>query len=149
MNDGATLQHVSFLTRTVRGFIPWRLRRALFLSSIYQQLVESEAKDPQHIRQLNKALNLSKGRLIGAIPIMTRVVYWSRKTDSSYEINDRTMTVRDAFRDDVDEESRQQLFEQIVRSMPNVIRYARHNHTVYDLKRLFKQVHTLGLCPTH
>jgi hypothetical protein len=146
MNDGATIQHASFLTRTIRGLIPWRLRRALFLTSVYQQMLAAEDKDPQHIRQLNKVLNLSKGGLIGAIPIMTRVVYWSRRTDSSFEINDRRLTVRDVIREDVDEDSRQQLLEQIARSMPAVIRYARLSLTVYDLKRLFKQAHTLGLC---
>lgn len=149
MSNSTVSNRPVLLERVLRDFVPWRIRRLVFLSSLYARVMDRKDFDTQHIQHLNRVLNLSNGFVLPNSRILMRSALWICRTRKEFRIQDKTLKISDLGNESLDEKTESELIARIIGSIPCFVRYAKVPQTTYDAKKLLRELRAMGAIPAH
>ncbi len=149
MSNSETTKRSIFLGSFIRELMPWRLRRLVFLSSLYARVVDRKDFDQHHIKRLNRVLNLSNGLMLPNSKFLVRSALWICRTAKEFQIKDKTLKISDLGREGLDAKTEAEMITRIIDSIPCFLRYAKIPQTTYDAKKLLSELRTMGVIPVN
>lgn len=142
-------QHTSLLSfirptinKLAHSLLSWRIRRLIFLSSIYATALQVSKLDKEHADKLAKVLNIARDHRAMELPVAIKSIIWYKTNPKCIFVKNRRLTVRDLVRSDLTEQECDAIASYIVKVMPSWLKYANLVQMVYDVKCLAKQLHT-------
>lgn len=144
-----THQHTSLLSfirptvnKLAHSLLSWRIRRLIFLSSVYATALQVSKLDKDHADKLAKVLNIARDHRAMELPVAIKSIIWYKTNPDCVFLKDQRLSVRDLVRPDLSEQECDAIAAYIVQVTPVWLRYAKMAQMVYDVKSLAKQLHT-------
>lgn len=124
------------LSYFARRFLTWKLRRLIFLSSLYGVVSQVRHVDEENAKRLVKALNIANNPDSVQLPVAVKSAIWSHRVENGFYIEDRHLNVQDLGSKDIKDADLEEIARWIVKKMPYWLHYAKSTQMLYDVKRL-------------
>ena len=120
----------------VRHLLSWKIRRLIFLSSLYGVVRDVNHVDKENAKRLVKALNIAIRPDSVQLPVAVKSVIWSHRVEEGIYVGGRHLHVQDLGSHEVKDGEREELAKWVIKKMPDWLHYAKSAQMLYDVKRM-------------
>lgn len=144
MVQSATTRSGSFIERRVLSKLPRRIKRMIYVSSIFGLIHDAKDPDMELVRKLNELIHLSRSEKTCELPIHIRKTIWKNLDVRNVSIsNDKAIPLNTVIQSDLSIENCDAIGKTLAAAAPQWLNYGSIATMATDVIVLIKQLKKL------